>query len=190
MEELRNEKKGETIINYSVKALRKSYLRAMNYIWTHAIQNTYEITFSGFTGIFKDILVKSLLLLLFLQRYSCSILVLAFQLCGCRPDYNILKQLVTAFFKKTFFLQNPILELSNYTVPVKGVASPILTDNKLLQGHFLKFGDSIQWLNSYVFSVHLFFRTLFRSTSVIKLSFSSKKPVINSPQTKGFQNMR
>lgn len=48
------------------------------------------------------------------------------------------------FFKKTFFLQNPILELSNYTVPVKGVASPILTDNKLLQGHFLKFGDSIQ----------------------------------------------
>ena len=105
VEELRNEKKGETIINYSVKALRKSYLRAMNYIWTHAIQNTYEIIFSGFTGIFKDILVKSLLLLLFLQRYSCSILVLAFQLCGCRPDYNILKQLVTAFLKKRFFFK-------------------------------------------------------------------------------------
>ena len=74
------------------------------------------------------------------QRSSCS-QVLAFLLNACIPACNSPKQLLTAYFKKTIFFQNLILELSHETVLVKGLQVQSSLKINSFTGMCLKFGD-------------------------------------------------
>ena len=81
------------------------------YSFIHPIKSTNEITFNvSFLGIFKDTLVQSLL-------FSCSKTFFftgpGFSTQWAHPRLQPLEAAGNAFLKKTLFLQNLILELTN-----------------------------------------------------------------------------
>ena len=169
------------------------------YSFIHPIKSTNEITFNvSFLGIFKDTLVQSLL-------FSCSKTFFftgpGFSTQCAHPRLQPLEAAGNAFLKKTLFLQNLILELTNWFVSVKQLLLQKYQSSlkiNSLKGMPLKFDDLIRLWNkqnkyvfywTYSYKYTNFSENFSEGAFKIKFCFPSKQPVINTLQTKGYQIM-